>query len=279
MPLKLNSSGGGSVTLDTPTTALAYTVTLPTSTSTLATTNGTLTNPTINGFTGDTSVINVGSGQFYKDASGNVGIGTTSTGGYRVAVVGSAASSVPLYLNTDATNSYLYSPNPMYVGSTGASQLAFVTSNTERSRIDSAGRFTTPFQPRFSGYRTDAAPNWFGSSAVAVFVANNALVNVGNCYNTSTGVFTCPVAGNYRICFAALVGNIGWGMLYYSKNGVTSIALSHGNPNGAALWYTMGYDVIVSCAANDTLSAAFNTSGAGYVYNSTYNYVTIELIG
>jgi hypothetical protein len=43
-------------------------------------TNKTLTNPTINGFTGDTSVINIGSGQLYKDASGNVGIGTSSPG-------------------------------------------------------------------------------------------------------------------------------------------------------------------------------------------------------
>jgi hypothetical protein len=45
--------------------------------------NGTnaLTNATINGFTGDTSVINVGSGQFYKGTSGNVGIGTSSPNG------------------------------------------------------------------------------------------------------------------------------------------------------------------------------------------------------
>ena len=41
-------------------------------------TNKTLTNPTVNGFTGDTSVINVGSGQIYKNTSGNVGIGTSS---------------------------------------------------------------------------------------------------------------------------------------------------------------------------------------------------------
>jgi hypothetical protein len=70
---------------------------------------------------------------------GNVGIGTTSTGGYRFAVVGSTASSVPIYLNTDATNSYVYSPNSMYIGSTGAYQLAMVTNNAERMRIDSSG--------------------------------------------------------------------------------------------------------------------------------------------
>jgi hypothetical protein len=39
--------------------------------------NKTLTNPVINGFTGGTQVINIGSGQFYKDALGNVGLGTS----------------------------------------------------------------------------------------------------------------------------------------------------------------------------------------------------------
>ena len=37
-----------------------------------------LVTPVINGFTGNTSVINIGSGQIYKDASGNVGIGTAA---------------------------------------------------------------------------------------------------------------------------------------------------------------------------------------------------------
>ena len=41
-------------------------------------TSPTLTTPVINGFTGNTSVINIGSGQVYKDASGNVGINTSS---------------------------------------------------------------------------------------------------------------------------------------------------------------------------------------------------------
>lgn len=48
--------------------------------STETQTNKTLTNPVINGATGDTSVLNFGSGQFYKDTSGNVGIGTSTPG-------------------------------------------------------------------------------------------------------------------------------------------------------------------------------------------------------
>lgn len=49
MPVKLSSSGGGSVTLDTPSTASNYTVTLPAATSTLidTTSTQTLTNKTL----------------------------------------------------------------------------------------------------------------------------------------------------------------------------------------------------------------------------------------
>jgi hypothetical protein len=72
----------GDITLGSSdvTTALGFTpgtgnVTLD-GTQTL--TNKTLTSPVINGMTGNTAVINIGSGQFYKDASGNVGIGTSS---------------------------------------------------------------------------------------------------------------------------------------------------------------------------------------------------------
>jgi hypothetical protein len=79
----------------------------------------------------------------YVDASQNVGIGTSSTGaGYRVSVVGSAASSVPLYLHSDATNGYVYSPNPLVVGSTGAYALSLVTNNTVQMTIASSGIVT-----------------------------------------------------------------------------------------------------------------------------------------
>ena len=49
MAVKLNSTGGGSVTLDSPSTASNYTVTLPSAAGTLATTTGTLASPTITG--------------------------------------------------------------------------------------------------------------------------------------------------------------------------------------------------------------------------------------
>jgi hypothetical protein len=64
MSLKLNSSGGGSVTLQEPTTASNVTLNLPATDATV--------------LTDSAGVLNIGSGQVYKDSSGNVGIGTSS---------------------------------------------------------------------------------------------------------------------------------------------------------------------------------------------------------
>ena len=64
-------------------------------------TSPTLTTPVINGFTGDTSVINIGSGQVYKDASGNVGIGTSSPA-HKLHIVDTTYAS--LYIKSSTTN-------------------------------------------------------------------------------------------------------------------------------------------------------------------------------
>jgi hypothetical protein len=62
--LKLNTTSGGSIALTPENTASNITVTVPAVTATL-----------LNNSSG---VMNIGSGQIYKDASGNVGIGTAS---------------------------------------------------------------------------------------------------------------------------------------------------------------------------------------------------------
>lgn len=96
--VKLLTPSGGSVTIDATDTASALSLTLPatndniiTANTTQTLTNKTLTNPVINGFTGDTSAITIGTTQFVKDTSGNVGIGTASPSNKLVVSNGGAA--------------------------------------------------------------------------------------------------------------------------------------------------------------------------------------------
>jgi len=93
----LNSTTGTVATLNSTTGTIA---TLNSTTGTIATLVATGT------ITGSTNVVNIGSGQIYKDASGNVGLGTSSPA-YKLDVSGQIAlqSSQPaiIYLKTNGT--------------------------------------------------------------------------------------------------------------------------------------------------------------------------------
>jgi hypothetical protein len=122
---------------------------VPTSNLALTSTNGTISNftsstATITGtITGSTNVINIGSGQIYKDASGNVGVGTASPSNILhvskangVSIFESTGvSSVGIRLRTNSTDRW-------QIGCPNASaDLAIYTgaAAAERVRIDSSG--------------------------------------------------------------------------------------------------------------------------------------------
>jgi hypothetical protein len=73
-----NASTASIVSFNNITGYTATGATGTTSTNLVFSTLPTLTTPVINGFTGDTSVVNIGGGQFYKATSGSIGLGTAS---------------------------------------------------------------------------------------------------------------------------------------------------------------------------------------------------------
>lgn len=153
--VKLLTPSGGSVTINAVDTASALSVTLPATSDTITTNasaqtlaNKTLTNPVINGFTGDTSVVNIGSGQIYKDASGNVGIGTNSP--VSLLHVNSAGSSVistlqsttyAIFRSKNSSRSIDYGSDSTggYIDIAGA-PFRWYNVATELMRLDSSGR-------------------------------------------------------------------------------------------------------------------------------------------
>ena len=64
-------------------------------------------------------------------------------------------------------------------------------------------------QLMFFAYVTSNISNFAGASANPVIVFDAASINVGTCYNTSTGAFTVPVTGNYK--FETGLGMANWG--------------------------------------------------------------------
>jgi len=93
--------------------------------------------------TGGTGILNIGSGQLYKDASGNVGIGTSSPT-QKLQVAGSQLLSSPgsaVYTYFDGTSNSIGRKvtGELAITVASGSPITFVNSTTEQMRIDSSG--------------------------------------------------------------------------------------------------------------------------------------------
>ena len=198
------------------------------------------------------------------DSSGRVGIGTTPSGSDGILTI--RIDNIGFYLGYGASYDNYYT-----AGSSG-SQI-FRNANTERMRIDSSGRVTMPYQPTFYGGRNAGQ---VGTNTV--FVMNDAQINIGSCYNTTTGEFTCPIAGIYYASFGvmsvgAFVSDIDFFSIQKNNVSVVNNYLTGRNAQHQRVSAT----VLINCAANDTIR--FRTGGiAIYGGSSTHSFGSIYLI-
>jgi len=139
------TSTAGIFTSGTITTGVIPTLTTGTTTSTNeVVTNGTITNLSattstfLGAITASTAVINVGSGQIYKDASGRVGIGTTSPdASYRMTFSGSRSGVAPgiILTDSDATPTNY----GLYINGSKSFTIWDATAGVNRLLVDSSG--------------------------------------------------------------------------------------------------------------------------------------------
>jgi hypothetical protein len=216
-----------------------------------------------------TGNVNFDSGTLFVDSVNNrVGAGTqnpserlTIADGNMRHFLGTSGSTInATYTANTATDVYEIRANK--IGAVGTNLALFTQttagSATERMRIDSSGRVTTPFQPAFFAGRTTG-----NVSINTAITFNEVRTNIGSCYNSDNGRFTAPIAGSYFFS-AILLGNSAStteGQIH--KNG--SDQLSGRAQNSASNSEAINIHGVMYLNANDFVDVRI---GTGAIYGS-----------
>jgi hypothetical protein len=218
--------------------------------------------------TGGTSVVNIGSGQIYKDASGNVGIGTSSptsklhlsgstavadlSGGIRVTNTSFTAGTYAgvLFETADGLNSYVTAIRQASFGGIlafGTNSGASGTSITERMRIDSSGNVGI-----------GVTPSAWTSSAKAIEIGGkgNAIWN----FNSAAG--DLRLTGNAYFDGAFKYGATGAASSYTQNGGQHSWSIAPSGTAGNAISFTQAMTL-------NTSGQLFLGTTSGGLYGAT----------
>jgi hypothetical protein len=144
--------------------------------------------------------------------------------------------------------------------------------------IDSSGRSLAPNQPAFYGYRSAGAVWENYGTTPAVYNYNVAVTNRGNCYNTTSGTFTCPVSGVYAVAPGGLMGaNGGSTTLNVYVNNVNKTARGvHSNTSGTSNWFYNSTIFMLRCVKDDQIQIRATNSAAS-IYADKHSHCSIWL--
>jgi hypothetical protein len=118
------------------------------------------------------------------------------------------------------------------------------------------------------------------------FPVNSVDLNIGSPWNTSTYLFTAPVAGIYYTSYSGIVGDgVAQQTAPYIAVIVSGVNYYWGYKDTISVWELMHIEILFKMAAGDTLGWAMNiapgpaSSYTGGGYQSNHNTVTVWLVG
>lgn len=152
------------------------------------------------------------------------------------------------------------------------SEIQDPTNGNSALTVDTAGRVTLPSRPHAI---VDFGSNAYVSKAAGIFTLDNAVINVGNHYDTTTYKFTCPISGLYTVEFAGL-----------SQNNADDYEIAIMVDNVMTFrHYTLGrvlnFSSTVNCTAGQRIHLDLQTSRVFYegTANNRYTYAAYTFIG
>ena len=141
------------------------------------------------------------------------------------------------------------------------------TGSTKALEIDSGGYATQSQKVHFLASKSDS-----DVASTADIVFNNVIENVGSGYNSSTGVFTAPVAGLYffsaGVTFTFASGTKSAGFFQSDNTAYNIIAyasMASGNGEAQQVCLTMAKQM----AVNDTVKVRVTAGSAGGTAHQT----------
>jgi hypothetical protein len=196
------------------------------------------------------------------DGSGNVGIGTSPSELLHINNA-SGDAAVRVQGNTRTFN--------IQQNNYGLRFVDVDAGSVERMRIDAAGIVTMPYQPCCYAYKSGNGNSTSGTGSAVLDIAGT---NVGNHFSTSTGRFTCPIAGNYLINWYAMnsQGNTGTVTAILRVNGVgySYFHIENSHPQSCS------QQVVYSASAGDYFDLSINN----FHFNggSTFKYPGMSVV-